>query len=199
MPRLLVLVVGLAVLGLAGAGPIRGQEVGDFTARDALSGQEFSLHDLRGRVVVIDFWATWCGPCVRELPNVKRAYSRYKAQGLEIVSVSLDSDRKRFESFVRQPGMTWHHVLEGGGWGTRLAQQFGVNSIPRMIVVDPKGVCIADGVRGRSLDQAIEAGLAKVKRSERPATQPVPESADEPPAFQAELEAMHEQLGELAT
>ena len=85
----------------------RGKECPDFTAKDAITGQQFSLSDLRGKVVLIDFWATWCGPCVRELPNVKRAYSKYKARGFEIVSVSLDTDKQRFRRFVREKRMSW--------------------------------------------------------------------------------------------
>jgi thiol-disulfide isomerase/thioredoxin len=137
----------------------RGKECPDFTAKDAITGQQFSLSDLRGKVVLIDFWATWCGPCVRELPTVKRAYSKYKARGFEIVSISLDTDKQRFQRFVRDKRMSWRHVMEGGGWKTRLARKYGVQSIPRMIVIGPDGVCIDANARGRSLDAAIRKGL----------------------------------------
>jgi len=137
----------------------RGKECPDFSAKDAITGQQFSLSDLRGKVVLIDFWATWCGPCVRELPTVKRAYSKYKARGFEIISISLDTDQQRFQRFVRDKRMSWRHVMEGGGWKTRLARKFGVKSIPRMIVIGPDGVCIDASARGRSLDAAIRKGL----------------------------------------
>ncbi|MHC4140962.1 MAG: TlpA family protein disulfide reductase [Planctomycetota bacterium] len=140
----------------------RGKEAPDFSAKDAITGQQFSLSDLRGKVVLIDFWATWCGPCVRELPNVKRAYSKYKARGLEIVSISLDTDKQRFQRFVRDKRMSWRHVMEGGGWKTRLAGKYGVKSIPRMIVIGPDGVCIDANARGRSLDAAIRKGLDRI-------------------------------------
>ncbi len=198
MRRPLLLAAMLGWLVLAGAAPRKGQEFPDFTAKDALSGQEFSLRDLRGKVVLIDFWATWCGPCVRELPSVKRIYSRFKDQGLEIVSISLDSDPKRFESFVRQKGMTWRHVMEGGGWGTRLAQQYGVNSIPLMIVVDAKGVVVADGLRGRRLEEVIESRLGAVKRPAKGGAggQPAPSAASE--ALRQDLAALREQLADVA-
>ena len=83
----------------------------EFTAKDAISNEEISLADLRGKVVLIDFWATWCGPCRAELPNVRETYQRFKDKGLVIVSVSLDTDAAKFKSFVADNKMTWHHVI----------------------------------------------------------------------------------------
>ena len=163
------LVVGLyaavASQASAGAGYL-GREFPTFTARDAITGREFSLNDLRGKLVLIDFWATWCGPCVAELPNVLRAHRKYKDQGFEIVSISLDNNNNRFRSFVRNKGMNWYHVMEGGGWKTRLARNYGVNSIPRMYLLDAEGICISENVRGRKLDGAIQRGLAKMPASQ---------------------------------
>jgi len=158
------------------AGSYVGKEFPDFTATDAITGEKFSLSLLRGKVVLVDFWASWCGPCVRELPNVIRAYKKYNTQGFEIVSISLDTNRSRFTSFVRKQRMTWHHVMEGGGWRTRLVGKYGVTSIPRMYVLDPNGVCIAENVYGPGLGAAIERGLALVKTARQS-----PGSADPDP------------------
>jgi thiol-disulfide isomerase/thioredoxin len=144
------------------AGRFLGEEFPDFSARDAITGEPFTLRDLRGSVVLVDFWASWCGPCRRELPHVKRAYEKYRDQGFEIVGISLDSSENRFRSFVRSNEMDWHHVMEGEGWRTRLALQYGVNSIPRMYLLDANGVCIAERVRGRALEAAVQRGLSAV-------------------------------------
>jgi thiol-disulfide isomerase/thioredoxin len=168
------LLVSSAVLAIclvaseATARSYKGKAFPDFKATDAITGDKFSLSDLRGKVVLVDFWATWCGPCIKELPNLTRAYSQYHKQGFEIVSISLDSDRQRFKKFVRSKRMTWYHVMEGGAWKTRLAGKYAITSIPRMYVLDPAGNCIAENVRGRDLESAIERGLKMVGNSKAP-------------------------------
>jgi len=154
--------LAVALAQAAAAGRYLGEEFPNFTARDALTGEPITLRDLRGSVVLVDFWATWCGPCRRELPHVKRVYEKYRDQGFEIVGISLDSSEDRFRSYVRSNEMDWHHVMEGDGWRTRLALQYGVSSIPRMYVLDPNGVCIAERVRGRALEAAVQRGLSTV-------------------------------------
>ncbi len=202
------LVVAAAVAIVAPAQAQRGRylnkEFPSFAAKDAISGERLELKDLRGKVVLIDFWATWCGPCRAELPKVKRTYQKYKDQGFEIVSISLDTNRSKFKSFVRSKGMSWHHVMEGGGWKTRLAGKYGIRSIPAMFVLDPSGVCIAENVRGRALDTAIERGLAKIPRS-KPDRGPGAEdrsvprpSAKQREARQAARAAIAKLSGELA-
>jgi thiol-disulfide isomerase/thioredoxin len=162
VPFLWVAAVAMTPAPAAAAGRYLGEEFPDFTARDAITGEPITLRDLRGSVVLVDFWASWCGPCRRELPHVKRTYEKYRDQGFEIVGVSLDSSEDRFRSFVRSNEMDWRHVMEGDGWRTRLALQYGINSIPRMYVLDANGVCIAERVRGRSLEAAVQRALSTV-------------------------------------
>jgi thiol-disulfide isomerase/thioredoxin len=160
--KVVALLWAVALAQPAAADRYVGEEFPDFSARDAITGEPITLRDLRGSVVLVDFWASWCGPCRRELPHVKRAYEQYRDQGFEIVGISLDSSEDRFRSFVRSNEMDWHHVMEGDGWRTRLALQYGISSIPRMYVLDANGVCIAERVRGRALDAAVQRALSTV-------------------------------------
>ncbi len=164
MTRFMVRAVVAAAVLLAAPRPAPagylGREFPDFSATDPLTGREFSLSDLRGKVVVVDFWASWCGPCRREMPTLLELRDAYKDRGVEIVGISLDHDMERFRKFVADNGMSWIHVMEGGGWSTRLAKQYGIRSIPSMYVLDAGGVCVAERVRGQSLHQAVDRAVA---------------------------------------
>jgi len=105
----------------------------------AVDGREVDLAKLAGKVVLLDFWATWCGPCVAELPNVKAAYDKLSPQGFEIVGISFDQDKEKLTAFVAKEKMSWPQFFDGQGWQNKFGQEYGINSIPSMWLVDKKG------------------------------------------------------------
>lgn len=121
--------------------------------------------DYKGKVVLLDFWATWCGPCRRELPNVVSAYQKYHDKGFEVVSVSLDESGQgpQVLQFMQQNGMTWPQIYDGGFWKAAVAVEYGVRSIPCPVVVDgDSGKILAVGVDalGDQLPKLLDSALA---------------------------------------
>lgn len=122
-------------------------------------GKPVSLSSLRGKVVLIDFWASWCGPCRRENPNVVKMYQKYKDQGFEIFGVSLDNDANRWKGAIKTDGLTWFHGSDLMGWKSKPAQMYQVHSIPATFLLDKQGKIIAKGLRGAELEAAVANAL----------------------------------------
>lgn len=119
-------------------------------------GKELALSDLRGKVVLVDFWASWCGPCRRENPHVVKLYNKYKDAGFTILGVSLDNKRERWLRAIEQDQLEWPHISDLKGWSAQPAQVYKVRSIPYTVLVDKEGRVIGQRLRGASLEQKLE-------------------------------------------
>jgi thiol-disulfide isomerase/thioredoxin len=125
-------------------------------------GKTIKLSSLRGKVVLIDFWASWCGPCRKENPTVVRLYKQYKAKGFTVFSVSLDQDAEAWKKAILQDGLEWdNHVSDLLGWNTPMTQLYGFQSIPHTVLVDKDGSIIGTGLRGESLEQKLKELFSK--------------------------------------
>jgi thiol-disulfide isomerase/thioredoxin len=120
------------------------------------NGKTRELKDLRGKVVLIDFWASWCKPCRRENPNLVRTYQKYVADGFDIFSVSFDKNKDRWIQAIEKDNLTWDsHVSDLQGWQNAAGQQYEISSIPHTILIDKKGEIIATKLRGSALEQKL--------------------------------------------
>ncbi|HTD66492.1 MAG TPA: TlpA disulfide reductase family protein [Candidatus Limnocylindria bacterium] len=104
-----------------------------------LNGKEVDLKDYAGKVVLVDFWATWCGPCRASLPEVKETYAKLNSKGFEILAISFDKDKETLTKFVADEGLTWPQYFDGLGWENKLGQTFEISSIPTVWLVDKRG------------------------------------------------------------
>ena len=135
-------------------------------AGPTLEGKTFELASLKGKVILVDFWATWCGPCVGELPSVKKVYEKYREQGFEVVAISLDDDRAALEKFVKDRQVPWVQIIfteeKDRGWENPLARRYGIDSIPATFLIGRDGKVVARDLRGeKQLEEAVTAALKK--------------------------------------
>lgn len=132
-----------------------GKVAPDFTMNDT-EGNPVALSSLRGNVVLVDFWASWCGPCRRENPNVVAAYKKYHDKGFEILGVSLDREKEPWQNAIKEDNLTWKHVSDLKYWNNAASQQYGVIAIPSNVLLDKNGVIIGRDLRGDDLIKKLE-------------------------------------------
>ncbi len=136
-----------------------GSALPDFTLTTP-EGKALSLSSFKGKVVLIDFWASWCGPCRKENPNVVAMYKKLHAKGFEIYSVSLDDNQEKWMKAIKADGLIWNHASDLKGWDNQVAKMFGIDAIPFTILLDKEGKIIDKGLRGKELQAKVEAALA---------------------------------------
>lgn len=137
-----------------------GKVAPDFS-QNQVDGTPLNLSDLRGKVVLVDFWASWCGPCRRANPEVVALYNKYKDDNFEILGVSLDKNKGAWEKAIEMDKLTWYHVSDLKGWQNAVAKLYGVRSVPQTFLLDADGKIIAHNLKGPALEAAIRQALGK--------------------------------------
>ena len=139
-----------------------GKQVIDLQMRD-LEGQTHRLSEYvgKGKWVLIDFWASWCGPCRAEMPELVKVYKKFHANGFEVVGISLDDDAEDWQKAVKKMKLTWHHLSDLAGWDSKAVKTYKVFGIPSNLLVNPKGKIVASNIELEELTEKLAEGLGE--------------------------------------
>ena len=141
------------------SGASEGKPAPDFSALSS-EGKSISLSQFKGRFVLVDFWASWCGPCRKETPYLIDAFNQFKNKNFTILGVSLDTDSTKWKESIANDGLVWYQVSDLKGWASTIARNYEVASIPQNFLIDPKGTIIASGLKGEALIKKLSEVLA---------------------------------------
>ena len=149
---------------LARLGSLKKLKIGlpalEFSAKTS-AGKPIALKEYRGKVVLLDFWASWCAPCRAEMPNVKNVYAKYHDKGFEIIGISLDDKQSKFDGYVESQQMPWPQIFDGKGWQSELGALYAVSAIPSTYILDREGIIRYKNVRGGDLEKAVKGLIEK--------------------------------------
>lgn len=118
--------------------------------------KDLSLERFKGKVLLVDFWATWCPPCRAEVPNLVKAYKEFSPKGFEIIGISFDESREKFDEYVKENSMPWPQYFDGKGWQNEVGPTYGIQSIPTMYLLDQAGKVVTNDVRGEKLEEELK-------------------------------------------
>jgi len=135
-----------------------GAKFPDFSEKDLL-GNPLSVSKYEDKVVLVEFWATWCVPCVAELPNIIKAYKKHHSNGFEVIGISLDQDEQKLKSFLKAKEIPWPQYFDGKEWQNKLAAKYGIDSVPATFLLDRQGKIIGQDLRGEALEEALTKAL----------------------------------------
>ncbi len=119
-------------------------------------GQDLTLERFKGKVLLVDFWATWCPPCRAEVPEIVKTYQAYKDKGFEVVGISFDEDKSAFEAYLKENNMPWPQYFDGKGWENEVGPTYGIQSIPGMYLLDAEGKVVSTELRGGKLEEELK-------------------------------------------
>ena len=150
-----ILFLSIFICALAQAQPRQGQPAAEIALPSA-TGDTLRLSSLKGKVVLLDFWASWCGPCRVANKGLAKIYSKYKEKGFEIYSVSLDDEKDNWLKAIKKDKITWLQVIDRGGWETPTARMWSVEALPTSYLIDKGGRLIAMDLEGKDLEKALK-------------------------------------------
>lgn len=132
----------------------------DFTFNTP-DGKPLALSSFKGKVTLVDFWASWCGPCRKENPNVLRVYKKYHSKGFDVLGVSLDDNKEKWTDAIKKDGLVWNHVSDLKGWDSEACKLYGIEAIPFTVLLDKEGKIVAKSLRGPALEKKLEELFGK--------------------------------------